>query len=87
MSNFTHLHVHSENSLLDGLSKIKKLIARAKDHGQNALAITDHGAMYGAIEFYKEATAKEIKPIIGCEAYLAEGSRFDKKRQDAYHLL
>ena len=87
MSNFTHLHVHSENSLLDGLSKIKKLIARAKDHGQNALAITDHGAMYGAIEFYKEATAKEVKPIIGCEIYTAAASRLEKKRQDAFHLL
>lgn len=87
MSNFTHLHVHSENSLLDGLSKIKKLIARAKDHGQNALAITDHGAMYGAIEFYKEAVNKEVKPIIGCEIYTAAASRLDKKRQDAFHLL
>lgn len=87
MSNFTHLHVHSENSLLDGLSKIKKLIARAKDHGQNALAITDHGAMYGAIEFYKEAVNKEVKPIIGCEIYIAAESRLEKKRQDAFHLL
>jgi len=87
MSNFTHLHVHSENSLLDGLSKIKKLVARAKDHGQSALAITDHGALYGAIEFYKEAINKDIKPIIGCELYIAAESRFDKKRQDAFHLL
>src|SRR3989344_389169 len=87
MSNFTHLHVHSGNSLLDGLSKIKKLVTRAKDHGQNALAITDHGALYGAIEFYKEAINKDIKPIIGCELYIAAESRFDKKRQDAFHLL
>src|SRR3989344_2318159 len=87
MSNFTHLHVHSGNSLLDGLSKIKKLVTRAKDHGQSALAITDHGALYGAIEFYKEAINKDIKPIIGCELYIAAESRFDKKRQDAFHLL
>ena len=85
--NFTHLHVHSEYSLLDGLSKIKKLVARAKEYGQNALAITDHGAMYGAVEFYKEAVNKEIKPILGCEIYTAAESRLDKKRQDAYHLL
>ena len=87
MKNFTHLHVHSENSLLDGLSKIKKLIARAKEYGQTALGLTDHGGMYGAIEFYKEALNKEIKPIIGCETYLAAESRLDKKRSDAFHLL
>ena len=87
MSNFAHLHVHSEYSLLDGLSKVKKLIARAKEYGQNALAITDHGGMYGAIEFYKEAISKEIKPILGCEVYVAAESRLDKKRQDAFHLL
>lgn len=87
MKNFVHLHVHSENSLLDGLSKIKKLITRAKEYGQTALALTDHGAMYGAIEFYKEAISKDVKPIIGCEMYLAADSRFDKKRSDAFHLL
>lgn len=87
MGNFTHLHVHTEYSLLDGLSKIKKLVARAKEYDQTALAITDHAGMYGAIEFYKEALSKGIKPIIGCEFYQAEASRFDKKRQDAFHLL
>jgi DNA polymerase-3 subunit alpha len=87
MSQFTHLHVHSEYSLLDGLSKIKKLIARAKEYSQNAIALTDHGGMYGAIEFYKEVVGKEIKPILGCEVYVAAESRLDKKRQDAFHLL
>lgn len=72
---------------MDGLSKITKLMNRTKEYGQNALAITDHGAMYGAIEFYKKATKERIKPIIGCEAYVAAESRFDKKRQDAFHLL
>ncbi len=87
MSDFTHLHVHSEFSLLDGLSKITKLINRTKEFGQTALALTDHGAMYGAIEFYKKATKEGIKPILGCELYLAADSRFDKKRQDAFHLI
>lgn len=87
MKNFTHLHVHSENSLLDGLSKIKKLIARAKEYNQTALALTDHGGMYGAIEFYKEAISKDIKPIIGCETYIAADSHLDRKRSDASHLL
>lgn len=84
---FTHLHVHSEFSLLDGLSKISKLINRVKEHGQTAIALTDHGAMYGAVEFYKKATKEGLKPIIGCELYVAAESRFDKKRQDAFHLL
>ncbi len=87
MTNFAHLHVHSEYSLLDGLSKIKKLVNRAKEYGQTALALTDHGGMYGCIEFYKEALKQEIKPILGCELYLAAESRLDKKRQDAFHLL
>jgi DNA polymerase III subunit alpha len=87
MSNFTHLHVHTEFSLLDGLSKISKLVSRTKEYGQTHLAITDHGSMYGAIEFYKKTTKEGIVPIIGCEMYIAKGSRFDKIRQDAYHLL
>ncbi|MBI3954780.1 DNA polymerase III subunit alpha, partial [Candidatus Collierbacteria bacterium] len=84
---FSHLHVHSEFSLLDGLSKISRLIERTKQYGQKALALTDHGAMYGAIEFYKKAIKEEIKPIIGCEVYVSADSRLDKKRQDAFHLL
>ena len=87
MSDFTHLHVHSEYSLLDGLSKIGKLLTRVKEHGQKAIALTDHGSMYGAIDFYKRAQKEGIKPIIGCEVYMAADSRHDKKRQDAFHLL
>jgi len=87
MSDFVHLHVHSEFSLLDGLSKISDLISKTKKYGQNAIALTDHGVMYGAIEFYKKATKAEVKPIIGCEVYVAENSRLDKKRSDARHLV
>lgn len=79
---FAHLHVHTEYSLLDGLSKIKKLIATVKDMGMNAVAITDHGNMYGAIEFYKACQKAEIKPIIGCEVYMTQGSRHDKSPQN-----
>ena len=77
--NFTHLHVHTEYSLLDGSSKIKELPARAKELGMDSLAITDHGVMYGVIDFYRACKAAEIKPIIGCEVYVAPGSRFDKE--------
>ena len=84
---FTHLHVHTEYSLLDGLSKIGKLLAKAKEYGQDALAITDHGSMYGAIDFYKQCTKENIKPIIGCEIYMSAGSHLDKVRQDAFHLI
>ena len=76
---FAHLHVHTEYSLLDGSAKIKELIARAKELNMEALAITDHGAMYGTIEFYKEAKAQGIKPVIGCEVYVASKSRFSKE--------
>lgn len=71
--NFAHLHVHTEFSLLDGSSKIKEITARAKELGMNSLAITDHGVMYGAIDFYRAANANGIKPIIGCEVYVAPG--------------
>jgi len=87
MPKFTHLHVHTEFSLLDGLSKIGKLVAKTKEFGQTHLAITDHGSMYGAIEFYKKTTKEEIKPIIGCEVYVAKNSRFDKLKQDSNHLI
>ncbi|KKS31278.1 MAG: polymerase III, alpha subunit protein, partial [Candidatus Collierbacteria bacterium GW2011_GWB2_42_12] len=87
MPKFTHLHVHTEFSLLDGLSKISKLVAKTKEFGQTHLAITDHGTMYGAIEFYKKTTKEDIKPIIGCEVYLAKNSRLDREKQDANHLI
>ncbi len=89
--NFTHLHVHTEYSLLDGASKIDELVARAKELGMDSLAITDHGVMYGVIKFYKAAKAAGIKPILGCEVYVAPGSRFDKEAGTGddkyYHLV
>lgn len=86
---FTHLHTHTEYSLLDGSSKINHLLDRAKELGMKSLAITDHGAMYGAVDFYKAARAKDIHPIIGCEVYLAARTRLDKQAADAksYHLV
>ncbi len=78
MTDFVHLHTHSEYSLLDGAATIKKLIAKTKELGMQSLAITDHGAMYGVVDFYKEAKANGIKPIIGCEVYVAPRTRFDK---------
>lgn len=87
---FVHLHVHSEYSLLDGLSKIKPLVKRAKELGMNSLAITDHGAMYGILKFYNACEEAGIKPIIGSEVYLAHRSRFDKQPgidADQYHLV
>ncbi len=90
MSNFTHLHVHTQYSILDGAAKIKQLIAKAKSLDMKALAITDHGNMYGTLEFFNEAIAQGLKPIIGCEMYVAEGSRFEKKgREDrsGFHLI
>ena len=76
---FVHLHVHTEYSLLDGANRIKDLVARVKELGMKAIAITDHGVMYGAIEFYKECKKQGIKPIIGCEMYVAPRTRFDKE--------
>jgi DNA polymerase-3 subunit alpha len=82
---FTHLHVHTEYSLLDGSAKIKELVARAKELNMDSLAITDHGAMYGVIDFYKAAKEAGIKPIIGCEVYVADGSRLQKDNSANYH--
>jgi len=86
---FTHLHVHTEYSLLDGMCRIPRLVARAKEMGMDSLAITDHGVMYGAIEFYLAAIEAGIKPIIGCEVYLAPNSRFsrDASGKNKYHLI
>ena len=78
MSDFVHLHIHSEFSLLDGANRIKDLPVRAKELGMKAMAITDHGVMYGVIDFYKACKKEGIKPIIGCEVYVAPRSRFDK---------
>jgi len=91
-NNFVHLHVHSEYSLLDGEVRINKLIDKVCEYGMPAVALTDHGVMYGAIEFYKEAKKAGIKPIIGCEVYLAPESRWKKQAQrgkrgdTSYHL-
>jgi len=88
---FTHLHVHTEYSLLDGSAKIPELVKRAKDLGFDSLAITDHGVMYGVIDFYKECKKQGIRPIIGCEVYVAPNSRFDREVGDNaeryYHLI
>ena len=88
---FTHLHVHTVYSLLDGFAKIPDLVGRAKELGFDSLAITDHGVMYGVIEFYKECKAQGIKPILGCEVYVAPGSRFDRETgandERYYHLI
>lgn len=87
---FTHLHVHTEYSLLDGSSKINELVLRVKELGMDSIAITDHGVMYGVIDFYKAAKEAGIKPIIGCEVYVASKSRFDKentKDNFYYHLV
>ena len=90
---FTHLHVHTEYSLLDGSSKIKEIVKQAKELNMDSLAITDHGVMYGVIDFYRAANEAGIKPILGCEVYVAPGSRFDKEPGAAgsddryYHLV
>ncbi|MDP1808636.1 MAG: PHP domain-containing protein, partial [Actinomycetota bacterium] len=78
MSGFVHLHVHSEFSLLDGAVRLKDLVAQAKELGMPAVAVTDHGTMYNCIDFYKKAIAGGVKPIFGCEVYVAPQSRFDK---------
>ncbi len=88
---FVHLHVHTEYSLLDGSNKIKEYVSRVKELGMNSAAITDHGVMYGVIDFYRAAKAAGIKPILGCEVYVAPGSRFDKTPGNTddryYHLV
>jgi len=89
MKNFTHLHTHSHYSLLSALPKVDELVKTAKSSGMTALALTDNGNMYGAIEFYKTCKSEGIKPIIGVDAYLSARSRFDKQSgvdKDRYHL-
>ena len=92
MSNnkFCHLHLHTEYSLLDGSGKIPKIIAKAKELGMDSIAITDHGVMYGCVEFYKQAKAAGIKPILGCEVYVASKSmqiKHPDKENGTYHLV
>ena len=86
---FTHLHNHTEYSLLDGASRIEQLVKSAKQKGQTALAITDHGVMYGVIDFYRACKKQGIKPVIGCEVYVAPHSRFDKTSayEKYYHMV
>ena len=89
---FVHLHVHTEYSLLDGSNKIKECITRVKELGMDSVAITDHGVMYGVIDFYRAAKAAGIKPVLGCEVYVAPDSRFEKEAGGSsddryYHLV
>ena len=88
---FTHLHVHTEYSLLDGSNKIKEYVRRVKELGMDSAALTDHGVMYGVIDFYKACRAEGIRPILGCEVYVAPNSRFDKELTGGddryYHLV
>ena len=90
MSNFVHLHVHSEFSLLDGANRIKDLPVRAKELGMDTIAITDHGVMFGVVDFYKACKKEGVKPIIGCDVYVAPRTRFDKEPNidnHYYHLI
>nr|MCR4673876.1 PHP domain-containing protein [Lachnospiraceae bacterium] len=87
---FVHLHTHTQYSLLDGSNKIVNYVQKVKDMGMNACAITDHGVMYGVIDFYKECKKQGINPILGCEVYVAPDSRFDReisKGEDRYYHL
>ena len=90
-SPFVHLHLHTQYSLLDGANQIDPLVQRVKEFGQPAVAMTDHGNMFGAVEFYRKASGSGVKPIIGCEAYMAPGSRLAKDsglaNNDYYHLI
>src|SRR3990170_670019 len=90
MPKFTHLHVHSHYSLLDGLAKIEPLLDRAKELGMDSIALTDHGVLYGAIEFYTKAKERGINPIIGCEIYIAPRGMREKTAQrdrEPFHLI
>ena len=81
MPSFTHLHLHTQYSILDGASNITELIGKVKEYGMNAAAITDHGNMFGVKEFHKTALKEGIKPILGCEVYVAKESRFRKDKE------
>jgi DNA polymerase-3 subunit alpha len=84
---FVHLHLHSQYSLLDGAVRTPDMIARARELGMPAVAVTDHGNMFGAVDFYKQAIAGGIKPILGCEIYVAKKNRRDKTERAYYHLI
>ncbi len=86
MSQFVHLHVHSEYSLLDGACRVDRLCERASEDGSPAVALTDHGVMYGAMEFYYAARDAKLTPIIGCEAYIAPRGRFDRTVREEAHV-
>src|SRR5438045_8430901 len=90
-ADFVHLHLHTEYSLLDGACRLDRLMDKAHELKLSSLAITDHGVLYGAIDFYQAARSKGIKPILGCEVYVAPGSRLEKKSgnggRDVYHHL
>lgn len=86
-NNFTHLHVHTQYSLLDGASKIPDLVSYAKTLGMKSLAITDHGVMYGAVDFYEECKKQGIKPILGCEVYVTSGSHLERNNRGLFHLI
>ena len=85
---FTHLHTHTEYSMLDGLSRLKPLVERTRELGMDSLAITDHGGMYGAIDFYQLAKSEGVRPIIGCEMYVAPSSRHERNpdERSPYHM-
>ena len=87
MNNFTHLHVHTQYSLLDGAAKIPDLVSYAKELGMTSLAITDHGVMYGAVDFYQECKKQGIKPILGCEVYVTTGSHLERNNRGLFHLI
>ncbi|MDQ2992098.1 MAG: PHP domain-containing protein, partial [Candidatus Eremiobacteraeota bacterium] len=86
MNQFVHLHVHSEYSLLDGACRVESLCQRADEGGSGAVALTDHGVMYGAMEFYYSARDHKLTPIIGCEAYIAPRGRFDRSVREEAHV-
>src|SRR5262245_25189529 len=87
MAEFTHLHLHSQYSLLDGAIRLPDLFQTVKRFGMDAVALTDHGNMYGMVDFYKRAKAEGVKPIFGCETYVSATDRFDKTERKNYHLI
>ena len=86
-ASFTHLHVHTEYSLLDGAARVGELVKAASDDGQRALGITDHGNMYGVLDFYRACRDNDVKPIIGTEAYMAHESRFERFREEVAWMI